>query len=119
MSEPTLLSRQKRSRTIVDGMIYLTQLVYVYQGREATFHQFEDIVLPLLTNYRGELVLRLRPNRESKIAGVAECPYELHIISFRSEDDLARYLDDQERQRVLHMKDESVQRTMLIKGALG
>ena len=100
-------------------MIYLTQLVYVHQGWEATFHQFEDIVLPLLAKYRGELVLRLRPDRASQIAGTAERPYELHIISFQSEDDLARYLDDEERQRVLHLKDESVQRTMLIKGALG
>jgi hypothetical protein len=99
-------------------MIYLTQLVYVHEGREATFHQFEDIVLPLLAKYRGELVLRLRPDHASKIAGTADVPYELHIVSFHSEDDVARYSKDEERQRVLHLKDESVRRTTLITGLL-
>src|SRR5262249_31313041 len=28
-------------------MIYLTQLIYVREGHEATFNQFEDTVLPL------------------------------------------------------------------------
>ena len=46
-------------------MSYLTQLIYVREGHEATFSEFEDIVLPLLARHRGELLLRLRPGRES------------------------------------------------------
>ena len=37
-------------------MIYLTQLIYVREGREADFQQFEEIVLPRLSQYSGELV---------------------------------------------------------------
>ena len=41
-------------------MIYLTQLIYVREGREADFQQFEEIILPRFQpEYSGELVLRL------------------------------------------------------------
>lgn len=100
-------------------MVYLTQLVYVRPGHEKTFEAFEDVVLPLLSKYRGELVLRLRPGRESFIAGTEEPPYEVHVVSFETEEDLSRYSNDEERQRSLPMKEASVSRTVLIRGALG
>lgn len=43
-------------------MIYVTQLIYVREGHEADFERFEAIVLPRLNAYRGELILRLRPD---------------------------------------------------------
>ena len=96
-------------------MIYLTQIMYVHAGREATFEAFESVVLPLLAKYRGELVLRLRCD---KIAGTAESPHEVHIVTFEAEEDLDRYSNDPDRQRVLPLRNESVQRSMLIKGTL-
>jgi antibiotic biosynthesis monooxygenase (ABM) superfamily enzyme len=99
-------------------MVYLTQLIYVVPGREREFHQFEDTVLPLLAAYRGELVLRLRPPADAKIAGSARAPYEVHIVRFETDDDLARYASDDRRQRVLHLKNESVESVVMIKGAL-
>ena len=99
-------------------MIYLTQLIYVREGREADFQQFEEVVLPRLSRYSGELVLRLRPDQGSKIAGSGELPYEVHIVRFETEEGLARYSNDEERQRWLHLKDQSVRSTLLIKGAL-
>ena len=99
-------------------MIYLTQLVYVHEGRERAFDEFEDVVLPLLAKYRGELLLRLRPDGASFIAGSGEMPYEMHIVKFESEDDFTRYSNDEERRRVLRLKDESVRSALLIKGTL-
>ena len=99
-------------------MIYLTQLIYVLEGREADFQQFEEIVLPRLSQYSGELVLRLRPDRASRIAGSGDPPYEIHVVRFETEEDLARYSNDEERQRCLHLKDQSVRSALLIKGAL-
>jgi len=99
-------------------MVYLTQLIYVNEGREAAFGQFEDIVLPLLSKYRGELLLRIRPDRQSKISGSSESPYEVHVVRFESEDDLARYSNDEERKRALYLKDASVKSTVLIKGTV-
>ena len=96
-------------------MIYLTQIMYVHAGREQAFEEFESVVLPLLAKYGGELVLRLRGD---KIAGSADAPHEVHIVKFDSDDDLARYSRDPERQRALTLRDESVQRSLLIKGAL-
>lgn len=99
-------------------MIYLTQLVYVREGSEAMFNEFEDTVLRLLPKYRGELVLRLRPDRASKIDGSAEAPYEVHVVRFESDDDLVRYSSDEERTRLLPQKEKSVRSAVLIKGDL-
>ncbi len=86
-------------------MIYLTQLIHVREGCEADFQQFEEIVLPRLSRYSGELLLRLRPDQASKIAGSGELPYEVHIVRFETEEGLARYSNDEERQRWLHLKE--------------
>jgi uncharacterized protein (DUF1330 family) len=97
-------------------MVYVTQLVYVREGREATFQEFEAVVLPLLAKYGGELLLRLRPDAASKIEGSQDLPYELHVVRFANEDDLSRYTNDEERQRLLRLKDESVSFSLVIKG---
>jgi hypothetical protein len=99
-------------------MVYLTQLVYLHAGREAMFREFEDVVLPLLAKHRGELLLRLRLAGESKVAGSAALPDELHIVGFETDEDLARYSNDELRRQVLHLKDESVESTLVIKGTL-
>jgi hypothetical protein len=88
-------------------MIYLTQLIYVREGHETAFHQFEDTALGLLAKYHGDLFLRLRPGRDAKIAGSSEMPYEVQIVRFDSENDLVRYSADEERQRMLPLKEES------------
>lgn len=99
-------------------MIVLTQLIYVRENSEQVFEDFESIVLPLLTRHGGELMLRLRPDAASFVAGSAEPPYEVHIVSFQSEEGLAAYMSDEARRKVLHLKDASVRRAVLIKGTL-
>jgi hypothetical protein len=97
-------------------MIYLTQLVYVRPGHEAEFERFEEIALARLPIYSGDLVLRLRTDEKCKIGGTAELPYEVHLVRFDSEEGLSRYSQDEERQRWLHLKQQSVRATLLIKG---
>jgi uncharacterized protein (DUF1330 family) len=99
-------------------VIYLTQLVYVRDGCEDAFHQFEELVLPLLPKYGGELLLRLRPGPSSVIAGSWEPPYEVHILRFESDADVARYSNDEVRQRHLSLKDQSVRSALLIRGTI-
>lgn len=99
-------------------MIYLTQLVYVHPGKEDVFHQFEDVAIPLIAKYRGQLVLRLRPHADCVIASEGEVPYEVHIVRFESEEDLASFARDDERQRFLHLKNESIRSSLLIKGTV-
>lgn len=99
-------------------MIYLTQLVYVHPGKEDVFHQFEDVAIPLIAKHGGKLVLRLRPKAESVVSSTTEMPYEVHIVQFENEDDLGRFMRDDERQRFLHLKQESIRSSLLIKGSV-
>lgn len=95
-----------------------TQLVFVREGREDAFQRFEDHVLPLLSKYNGKLLYRARPSVADVIATDIGHPYEVHLISFGSQDDFRAYAPDEERQKYLHLKDESVESAMLIEGSL-
>ena len=97
-------------------MIYLTQLVYVIPGKEDVFHQFEDVAIPLIAKHHGELVLRLRPNAGSVVTSAIEVPYEVHLVRFENEEDLGSFMRDDERQRFLHLKNESIRASLLVKG---
>ena len=98
-------------------MIYITQLVYLSPGKEAAFNTFEDAVIPLISRHGGQLLLRLRPTLESVIAAEIEVPYEIHLVRFNSQEDLKAFSEDPERQRMLHLKNESVRSSVIVKGA--
>jgi uncharacterized protein (DUF1330 family) len=97
-------------------MIYYTQLIYIKLGREEVFHKFEDAVLPLLKKYGGELLYRLRPGKDSVIASVGDLPYEIHIVSFENKEGFEGYRNDPERMNSMELKNESVERILLIEG---
>ena len=97
-------------------MIYLTQLIFVKEGKESIFQQFEDFVIPLMEKYNGKIIYRIRPTQESFISTNEEIPYEIHFISFDSERDLSEFLQDKSRLDFMYLKDESVKSTLLIKG---
>ncbi len=97
-------------------MIYLTQLIFVKKGKEDIFHEFENFAIPLMGKYNGKIIHRLRPPKEAFISSSEEQPYEIHFISFDSENDLAEFLKDDARQKFMHLKNESVQSSLLIKG---
>lgn len=97
-------------------MIYLTQLIFVKAGRESVFQEFEEFVLPLMEKYTGKLIYRLRPPADSFISGDEERPYEIHFVSFDSESDFERYMKDDNRVKYLHLKEESVKASWIVKG---
>lgn len=96
--------------------VYYTQLIFVREGHEETFHTFEDHVLPLLAKYNGQLLYRARPSTDAVIASSVGHPYEVHLISFAAREDFEAYVRDPERQKRLHLKEESVERVLLIEG---
>ncbi|MNL85334.1 hypothetical protein D3C87_2136100 [compost metagenome] len=49
------------------------------------------------------------------IEGELEAPYEVHLVSFESEADLAAYMTDQTREQYLYLKEESVLKVMTVK----
>lgn len=97
-------------------MIYITQLIFVREGSEALFHQFEEVAIPLIAKYNGQLIYRVRPPREAFISGEDELPYEIHLVSFPAESDLANFMKDDSRGKVIHLKEASVRSQLLIKG---
>ncbi|TDX02334.1 DUF1330 domain-containing protein [Dinghuibacter silviterrae] len=94
-------------------MIYITQLIYLHPGEEASFDAFEAVAIPLIARYNGTLLFRIRP---AFIEGDAPPPHEVHLVSFPTEADFEAFGKDPERKAVLHLKERSVERIVLIKG---
>jgi len=42
-------------------MIFIMQLVYIKEGQESVFQQFENTAIPAILKYKGRLLLRVRP----------------------------------------------------------
>lgn len=97
-------------------MFYCTQLIYIKPGQEETFHQFENMAIPLISKYNGKLLLRLRPGENSFIESSIEKPYEIHLVEFDREQDFQNFMHDEERKTFLHLKEQSIKSSVLIKG---
>ncbi|THU38455.1 DUF1330 domain-containing protein [Niastella caeni] len=97
-------------------MIYITQLIYIREGQENKFFEYEDAVLPLLWKYSGQLLLRLRPTSSTFVDNSIEHPFEIHLVAFENEECLEQYLQDEERKSYLHLKEQSVKSIVLLKG---
>ena len=97
-------------------MIYITQLIYIKEGQESVFHQFEDIAIPTILKYNGRLLLRVRPAEGTFIEHYIDMPYEIHLVEFDSEQDFQNFSQDDERKKFLHLKEQSIKSSILIKG---
>jgi uncharacterized protein (DUF1330 family) len=97
-------------------MIFITQLVYIKEGQEKLFHQFEEIAIPIILKYNGRLLLRVRPTESSFIEHHIDNPYEFHLVEFAAEQDFENFKQDEERKKFLHLKEQSIKSVLLIKG---
>ncbi len=97
-------------------MIYITQLIYLKPGQEAVFEQFEAVAIPLIAKYHGRLSLRIRPDDKSLVEINMQKPYEIHLAEFPSEKDFGLFMQDEERKNFLHLKEQSIQSVVMIKG---
>ena len=98
-------------------MIYITQLIYLKEGAEDVFEQFENIAMPIIPRYNGKLLLRIRPEDSSFIEANIERPYELHLVEFETEEDFKNFMQDDERKKFVALKNQSIKTATLIKGA--
>lgn len=99
-------------------MLYFTQILFVNEGQEAVFHSFEDHVLPLLQRHNGELLYRVRPPKPAVVATTMGYPYEIHLVTFPTQTDFEAYRDNPERTQYVPLKDQSINKVLLIKGEL-
>lgn len=97
-------------------MIYFTQLIYIKPGREHVFHEFESLAIPLIARYNGSLMLRLRPAESEIIERNISAPYEVHLVSFPTDQDFENFMNDKDRKGFLHLKEDSIESSMLIRG---
>lgn len=96
--------------------IYITQLIYLKPGKEEIFNQFESVAIPTIAKYNGQMLLRVRPEQKDFIENLIEQPYEIHLASFPTEEDFQQFLQDEERKNFLHLKEQSIRSSILIKG---
>lgn len=99
-------------------MIYITQLIYISEGQEDIFDQFESVAIPLIAKYNGKLLTRIRPKQEDVIAGAWDKPYEIHLVKFPTETDFDNFCKDEERKKFLYLKEQSIKSMVLIKGSV-
>ena len=97
-------------------MIFLTQLIYIKEGQEEVFHQFEEVAIPVISRYNGRLLLRVRPDDHAIIENNIGKPYEIHLVEFDDEQDFKNFSADADRKKFLHLKEQSVKEVWLIKG---
>lgn len=97
-------------------MLYITQLIYIKEGQESAFHQFEEVAIPIISKYNGSLLLRVRPTEDTIIEAGTEVPYEIHLVSFATSQDFDNFMQDEERKRFLLLKEQSIKAVVLIKG---
>ena len=97
-------------------MIYITQLIYIIEGQEEVFNQFEAIAIPTILKYNGRLSLRIRPKEDSIIERNIEKPYEIHLVEFETQEDFDNFKNDKERKNFLHLKEQSIRSSILIQG---
>jgi len=97
-------------------MIYITLMIFVKEDKEAVFHKFEEKALALLDDYGGKLIYRIRPAKEAYISYEEELPYEIHFLSFPTEEDFIDFTKDERRKEFLSLKEESIRYSFLVKG---
>jgi uncharacterized protein (DUF1330 family) len=97
-------------------MIFITQLIYINKGQEKVFDEFENIAIPIILKYNGKLLLRVRPTENTYIKNNIDKPYEIHLIEFQAQQDFDNFLQDEERKKFLHLKDQSIKASILIQG---
>jgi len=98
-------------------MIYITQLVYIIDGQEKIFDEFEDVAIPLISKYNGRLLFRVRPDDKAFVGPYVDKPYEIHLVEFDSEKDFENFGRDEERKKFLHLKEKSIKASILYKGS--
>lgn len=97
-------------------MIVITQLIYIVEGQEKTFDEFESIAIPTIFKYNGRLLLRIRPTEKNFIESHIDKPYEIHLVEFETQQDFDNFKKDKEREKFLHLKNQSIKTSILIQG---
>ena len=96
-------------------MIYISAFLYVHKGSEKVFDLYESAVLPILSDYGGKLLHRIRTEKENSYSFEGELPYEVHLLVFPSKKEFDAYLGDERRSAYENLLKDSIKTTFVIK----
>lgn len=99
-------------------MIYVTQLIHVRDGRSDAFTEFDNVMSALISRHNGVFLFRLRPDALNLILSTIGMPYEIQLLRFETENAFDRFMDDEERKRLLLSREHAIRSVILIKGQL-
>jgi hypothetical protein len=97
-------------------MVFVTQVVYIYDDKENIFFQFEDMFIQKLVEHNGRLELRLRPDENSIIQHTIHRPYETQLMVFDTESDWQNFLQDKDLIKFLRSREQSIKTITVILG---
>jgi uncharacterized protein (DUF1330 family) len=97
-------------------MIHVIQFIYIIPGKEDIFDQFEAIAIPIIAKYNGRLLLRVRLGENSFIEHHMDKPYEIHFVEFDTLHNFENFLQDEERKKILHLKEQSIKASVMVQG---
>lgn len=109
-------TNRQKSPLKKEKMILITQLIYIIEGQEKVFDEFESIAIPTILKYNGRLLFRVRPTENSFIESNIDKPYEIHLVEFKTQQDFDKFKQDEERKKFLHLKEQSIKTSILIQG---
>jgi uncharacterized protein (DUF1330 family) len=88
-------------------------LLYLKDGQQAQFYDYERRVKPIIESYGGRFEKVIKP---TQIIGDFPMPDEIHLLSFPSEDSFQNYRESPELPKIAHLRAESVEETIIISG---
>lgn len=95
-------------------MYNISIFLFVKEGKEEVFLNYESLVLPLLERHNGKLLYRIRPLKDQYINAPDEYPYEIHLVTFNSKNDFEKYKNDGERMKHAPLFRDSVLRVLMV-----
>ena len=92
--------------------ITLVVSLWINQLKVSDYEEYERIAAGIMSGYGGrfERIIRLQDQ------SYTEMPFEIHIISFPSEDALQQYRDDPRYRELQPVRDKLITRTEILSG---
>lgn len=97
----------------MDTRIYMTVLIYLKEGQEAVFHEYERQAAKVMARHNGRFEQLIKPDT---VNGDLPLPNEIHILSFATSDGFASYRQDPDSAALAPMRIASVEKAIFLQG---
>jgi len=88
-------------------MIHILAMIYVGNGGVESLRDYESRVLPVLEEHGGKLLSAFAPQDHEQ----PDCPDEIHLIAFSSDEAFKSYLADKRVESLSALRRTAISRT--------